>query len=48
MGQAGWRAAGVALVFLMLGLAACESRPPIDVSGHKNSTWKDMTIGLPF
>ncbi len=33
---------------LLLVLAACESRPPINVWGHKDSTSKNLNVGIPF
>lgn len=43
------RAAGVVMIVALLGaLAACESRPPIDVYGHKDSTFKRLVIGIPL
>lgn len=36
------------LVLLLAGVAACESRPPIDVYGHKDSVYQRLIIGLPF
>ncbi len=39
----------VLMVLALLGaVAACESRPPIDVYGHKDSTYKRLVIGLPI
>ena len=37
------------MVVLLLGaLAACEDRPPVDVWGHKDSTSKSVSVGVPF
>lgn len=38
----------IALLLLAAGLAACESRPPVDVYGHKDSIYKRLVIGMPF
>ncbi len=32
----------------LAGVAACESRPPIDVYGHKDSVYQRLVIGVPF
>ncbi|HEX9462264.1 MAG TPA: hypothetical protein VGB82_06655 [Alphaproteobacteria bacterium] len=38
----------IVLIVLVAGLAACESRPPVDVYGHKDSIYKRLVIGVPF
>jgi hypothetical protein len=38
----------VALLVLLGVLAACENRPPIDVYGHKDSTYQRLVIGIPI
>ncbi len=38
----------MALFVLLGGLTACESRPPIDVYGHKDSTSKRLVFGIPL
>jgi hypothetical protein len=40
----------IAVVGVLVGFAvsACESRPPVDVWGHKNSTSKGVSVGVPF
>jgi hypothetical protein len=40
--------AGVLVALLLGALAACEDRPPIDIWGHKDSTSKSMSVGVPF
>lgn len=36
------------MLALLLVAAACESRPPVDVYGHKDSVYKRLTVGVPF
>lgn len=39
----------IAVLLTALGaLAACESRPPIDVYGHTDSVYKRLVIGIPI
>lgn len=39
----------LALLLVCAGIiAACESRPPVDVTGHKDSVYKRLTVGVPF
>ena len=37
-----------ALAVALVTVAACESRPPVDVYGHKDSIYQRLVIGLPF
>jgi len=41
-------AGAVALLLLICMGAGCESRPPIDVYGHKDSVYQRLVIGMPF
>ena len=41
-------ATAAALALLVAAVAACESRPPVDVYGHKDSVYQRLVIGVPF